>query len=72
MADKPTAQHVLSVLRDAQEEAESALPQFQEVSDLLAKEEYTRALGAFDALEERVHYVGMILKRFARHTGLTR
>jgi hypothetical protein len=72
MADNPPSAHVLSVLRDARVEAESAQPQLREVTELLGKEEYARALGAFDGLENRVHYVGIVLRRFARSIGLDR
>lgn len=60
------------VLKDASQEAESALAQLQEVSELLGKEEYIRALGAFETLEDRVRYVGIVLSRFARAIGVRR
>ena len=65
-------QPVFVVLQDARQEAESATPQLQEVIELLGKEEYARAVGAFEGVEERVHYVGTVLRRFARHIGLPR
>lgn len=71
MPENPSA-HVLSVLRDARVETESAEPQLREVAELLGREDYTRALSAFDGLEERVHYVGVVLRRFARSFGLHR
>ena len=70
--DKPPAFHVLSVLRDARQEAESAEPQLREVTALLGTEDYVRALGAFEGLEDRVHYIGVVLQRFSRHLGLSR
>jgi hypothetical protein len=70
--DKPPTLHVVSVLRDARQEAESAEPQFREVTELLRKEDYVQALGAFDGLEDRVHYIGVVLQRFSRHLGLSR
>jgi hypothetical protein len=38
----------------------------------LDQEDYTRALGAFDGLEDRVHYIGIVLRRFSRSLGLYR
>ena len=63
---------VLLVLKDARQEAESAESQLREVTELLDKEDFVRALGAFEGLEDRVHYTGMILRRFARYYGLRR
>jgi hypothetical protein len=63
---------VLLVLKDARQEADSAEVQLREVTELLLHEEYVRALGAFEGLEERVHYVGTILRRYTRHLGLRR
>jgi hypothetical protein len=63
---------VLLIVKDASQEAESALAQLREVADLLREEEYIRALGAFDGLEDRVHYVGTVLSRFARVIGVRR
>lgn len=60
------------VVKDALQEAECALAQLREVVELLGKEEYLRAVGAFDGLEDRVHYVGTVLSRFARASGLRR
>ncbi len=68
----PPALGLQAVMADAQAEAQSATPQLAEVAELLEKEEYVRALGAFEGLEERVHYVGTVLSRFARHLGLLR
>lgn len=70
MAEPPAPDHVFLVLSDAREEAESASPQLQEVAELMGRAEYTRALGAFNGLEERVHYIGVVLRRFARYLGL--
>lgn len=63
---------VLLTLQDASNEARSALAQLQEVAELLEREEYIRALGAFESLEARVHYIGTVLSRFARAIGLRR
>jgi hypothetical protein len=60
------------VLKDALQEAECALAQLREVAELLQKEQYLQAVGAFDGLEDRVHYVGTVLSRYARATGLRR
>jgi len=60
------------VLEDARQESECADAQLREVTELLGKEDYIRALGAFDGLEERVHYVGIVLRRFTRQLGLRR
>ena len=70
MPEEPSPDHVFLVLSDAREEAESASPQLQEVTELMGRAEYTRALGAFNGLEERVHYIGVVLRRFARYLGL--
>jgi len=72
MPETPPSPHVLSVLRDAHAEAESAGPQLREVAELLGQEDYTRALGAFNGLEDRVHYIGIVLRRFSRSLGLRR
>jgi hypothetical protein len=63
---------VLLMIKDALYEAESALAQLREVTELLGREEYIRALGAYDGLEDRVHYVGIVLSRFARVIGVGR
>ena len=63
---------VLLIAQDASHEAASALAQLREVTELLQSEEYIRALGAFEGLEDRVHYVGTVLSRFARAIGLRR
>jgi hypothetical protein len=63
---------LLLIAEDASHEAESALAQLREVAELLNNEEYIRALGAFEGLEDRVHYVGCVLSRFARVIGLRR
>jgi UDP-N-acetylmuramoylalanine-D-glutamate ligase len=63
---------LLLMAKDAAQEAESALAQLQEVTALMRNEEYMRALGAFEGLEDRVHYVGTVLARFARVLGLRR
>ena len=68
--DNQEPPQIQAIMADAQAEAESAAPQLKEVSELLHKQEYIRALGAFAGLEDRVHYVGLVLKRFARHVGL--
>jgi hypothetical protein len=63
---------LLAMLKDAGQEAKSAHAQLQEVTELVSKEEFIRALGAFDQLEARVHYVGTVLSRFARFIGVHR
>jgi hypothetical protein len=63
---------LLLILKDATREAESALAQLHEVNDLLGREEFIRALAAFDGLEDRIHYVGIVLSRFARFIGVRR
>lgn len=63
---------VLLIAQDATQEASSALAQLREVTELLQNEEYLRALGAFEGLEDRVHYVGTVLSRFARAVGIRR
>jgi hypothetical protein len=63
---------LLPIVKDASQEAESALAQLREVAQLLHAEEYIRALGAFEGLEDRVHYVGTVLSRFARAIGVRR
>jgi len=63
---------VLLTLQDATHEASSALAQLREVTELLESEEYIRALGAFEGLEDRIRYVGTVLPRFARAIGLRR
>jgi hypothetical protein len=63
---------LLAMLKDAGQEGESAQAQLREVTELLEKEEFIRALGAFDQLEARVHYVGTVLHRFARFIGVNR
>jgi cephalosporin hydroxylase len=63
---------LLLVVKDASHEAESALAQLREVAELLCAEEYIRALGAFDGLEDRVRYIGTVLARFARVVGVRR
>ena len=63
---------VLLIVKDASQEAESALAQLREVAELMGTEEYIRAVGAFDGLEDRVHYVGTVLSRFARAIGMGR
>jgi hypothetical protein len=61
-----------TVMADARRESASALVQLEEVTELLGKQEYTRALGAFEGLDDRVHYVAVVLHRFSRHVGLSR
>jgi hypothetical protein len=63
---------LLPILKDALREAESADAQLHEVKELLRQEEFIRALGAYDGLEERVHYIGTILSRFSRVIGIHR
>jgi hypothetical protein len=63
---------VLTTLQDATHEASSALAQLREVTELLESEEYLRALGAFEGLEDRLHYVSTVLSRFARAIGLSK
>jgi hypothetical protein len=61
---------LLLMFKDAALEAESALAQLREVNDLLIQEQYIRALGAYDGLENRIQYVGIVLSRFARFIGV--
>jgi len=68
MATEPPS-GLLLMLKDAGHEAASARAQMQEVTELLSREEYVRAHGAFLGLEDRVQYVGTVLRRFARHLG---
>ena len=63
---------LLLILKDASQEAESALAQLREVSELMGGEDHLQALGAFDGLEDRVHYVGTVLSRLARVIGVRR
>jgi hypothetical protein len=70
--ESPPTLRLQAIMADAQAEAKSATPQLAEVAELLENQEYARALGAFEGLEERVHYVGTVLRRFARHLGLLR
>ena len=59
-----------AIMADARGEAASASTQLAEVAELLATGKYVRAIGAFDGIEERVHYIRVVLHRFARHLGL--
>ena len=61
-----------AVMADARREGASALVQLEEVTAMVGKQEYARALGAFQGLDDRVHYVAVVLHRFARHVGLHR
>ena len=63
--DNPKA-YLQAVVTHCCQEAESAQKRLAEVVDCLRQGNHLGAAGAFDGLEDSIHYIGVVLKRAAR------
>ena len=55
-----------AIVTDSRLEAEEALRQLQEITKCLRQGNHLGALGEFSGLDDRIHYVRVVLMRAAR------